>query len=146
MQTVSGLLSALLVKYPDLQSLAQKAFKNYLKSIHKNKDKEVFDVTKLSIDEFAASFGLPMTPKIRFLKQKVKGENLFKEPSLVPESTADKNTFELPSKSPGTGRVEEVEVDKYFLLEKDNLLEEDRIEKDNLLDEDRKATDSGDTL
>ncbi|XP_022888426.1 DEAD-box ATP-dependent RNA helicase 32 isoform X1 [Olea europaea var. sylvestris] len=146
LQTVSGLLSALLVKYSDLQSLAQKAFKNYLKSIHKNKDKEVFDVTKLSIDEFAASFGLPMTPKIRFLKQKVKGENLFKEPSLVLESTADKNTFELPSKSPGTGRLEEVEVDKDFLLEKDNLLDEDRIEKDNLLDEDRKATDGGDTL
>lgn len=135
LQTVSGLLSALLVKYPDLQSLAQKAFKNYLKSIHKNKDKEVFDVTKLSIDEFAASLGLPMTPKIRFLKQKVKGENLSEESSRVPESTADKNTYELPSESPRTGRVEEVEVDNNFLLEKDNLL-----------DGDGKATDIGDAL
>ncbi|KAL2472995.1 DEAD-box ATP-dependent RNA helicase 32 [Forsythia ovata] len=122
LQTVSGLLSALLVKYPNLLSLAQRAFITYLKSIHFHKDKEVFDVTKLPVDEFAASLGLPMTPKIRFLKQKVKGKSLSKEPSLVPESTADKNLFELPRESQGTGTVEEVEEEKDFLLEKDSLL------------------------
>ncbi|KAJ6297923.1 hypothetical protein OIU76_019106 [Salix suchowensis] len=55
LQPVSGLLSALLVKYPDMQQLAQRAFITYLRSIHIQKDKEVFDVLKLSIEDFSAS-------------------------------------------------------------------------------------------
>lgn len=64
-----------------MQHRAQKAFITYLRSIHIQKDKEVFDVTKLSIDEFSASLGLPMTPKIRFLNQK-KGKVLPGKPVL----------------------------------------------------------------
>ncbi|KAF2285773.1 hypothetical protein GH714_007736 [Hevea brasiliensis] len=76
LQPVSGLLSALLVKDSDLQDLAKKAFVTYLRSIHIQKDKEVFDVMKLPIDEFSASMGLPMTPKLRFLNQKIKGKKM----------------------------------------------------------------------
>ncbi|KAF8409551.1 hypothetical protein HHK36_005629 [Tetracentron sinense] len=72
LQSVSGLLASLLVKYPDMQSLAQRAFITYLRSIYLQKDKEVFDVMKLPIEEFSASLGLPMTPKVRFMNQKTK--------------------------------------------------------------------------
>ncbi|KAK6946892.1 DEAD/DEAH box helicase domain [Dillenia turbinata] len=75
MRPVSSLLAALLVKYPEMQQLAQRAFITYLKSIHLQKDKSIFDVTKLPIDEYSASLGLPMTPKIRFLKQRPKHES-----------------------------------------------------------------------
>ncbi|KAI3899556.1 hypothetical protein MKW92_041729 [Papaver armeniacum] len=61
LQSVSGLVAALLVKYPSLQLLAQRAFVTYVRSIHKQGDKEVFDVTKVPI---------PMTPKLRFLNKK----------------------------------------------------------------------------
>lgn len=81
LQPVSGLLAALLVKYPDMQHRAQKAFITYLRSVHIQKDKEVFDVTKLSTDEFSASLGLPMTPEIRFMNQK-KGKMLPGKPVL----------------------------------------------------------------
>ncbi|KAK9133445.1 hypothetical protein Scep_012973 [Stephania cephalantha] len=74
LRPVSSLLAAKLVEYPDLQYLAQRAFATYLKSIHKQKDKEIFDVMKLPIEAFSASLGLPMTPKIRFLNQKNKGK------------------------------------------------------------------------
>ncbi|RZC46322.1 hypothetical protein C5167_039263 [Papaver somniferum] len=70
LQSVSGLVAALLVKYPSMQHLAQRAFVTYVRSIHKQGDKEVFDVTKVPIEEFSASLGLPMTPKLRFLNKK----------------------------------------------------------------------------
>uniref|UniRef100_A0A1D1YXK1 DEAD-box ATP-dependent RNA helicase 32 n=1 Tax=Anthurium amnicola TaxID=1678845 RepID=A0A1D1YXK1_9ARAE len=73
LRSISGDLASLLVKYPSLQALAQRAFITYLRSIHLQRDKEVFDVSKLPFEEFAASLGLPMTPVIRFL-QKLKGK------------------------------------------------------------------------
>lgn len=41
----------------------------YIKSIKAQKDKEVFDVTKLPLEDFAKSLGLPVTPKLRFLNR-----------------------------------------------------------------------------
>ncbi|GAB4830058.1 hypothetical protein Ancab_019699 [Ancistrocladus abbreviatus] len=78
MQPVSALLAALLVKFPDLQHLARRAFITYIRAVHKEKDKEVFDVTRLPIDEFSALLGLPMTPHIRFLKRKNEVKNVSK--------------------------------------------------------------------
>ncbi|KAK4355252.1 hypothetical protein RND71_024223 [Anisodus tanguticus] len=116
-QSVSDLLASLLVKYPDLQHLAQRAFVTYLKSIYKQKDKEIFDVTKLPIDEFSASLGLPMTPKIRFLKQKLKGKTVSEALSLIPENMSNENLLEFPVKKPDTGKsdVEEVEEEDLVL-------------------------------
>ncbi|GMH25945.1 hypothetical protein Nepgr_027788 [Nepenthes gracilis] len=78
LQPVSALLASLLVKFPDMQHLARRAFITYLKAIHKEKDKEIFDVMKLPIEEFSASLGLPMTPKIRFLNRKIEVKNVTK--------------------------------------------------------------------
>lgn len=121
LQPVSGLLAALLVKYPNLQQLAQRAFITYLKSINKQRDKEVFDVMKLPIDDYSASLGLPMTPKIRFLKQKVKGK-ASEELSLVQESTVSDDLNEDHVESFDTGNPAkdkvEAEEDKFLLLQK----------------------------
>ncbi|WOK99750.1 DEAD-box ATP-dependent RNA helicase 32 isoform X1 [Canna indica] len=68
--SISALLASVLVKYPSMQQLAQRAFITYLKSIFLQRDKEVFDVSKLPIEDFAVSLGLPVTPKLRFLKRK----------------------------------------------------------------------------
>ncbi|GJT90404.1 DEAD-box ATP-dependent RNA helicase 32 [Tanacetum coccineum] len=91
LQSISGLLAALLAKYTDLQPLAQRAFKTYLKSIYKQKDKEIFDVTKLPIDEYSASLGLPMTPQLRYLECKKMDPNIPVEQSLVPEVPVKKD-------------------------------------------------------
>lgn len=70
MEQISGSVSALLVKYPNLHQLAKRAFITYAKSIHNKSDKEVFDTSKLPLEAFAASLGLPMTPRIRFINKK----------------------------------------------------------------------------
>ena len=57
-QRVSGPLGGLLSKDPDLKYMAQRAFVTYLKSIHLRGNKEIFDVTKLPVEEYALSLGL----------------------------------------------------------------------------------------
>ncbi|CAN8252863.1 unnamed protein product [Cochlearia groenlandica] len=91
---VSRLLASLLVQYPDLQAVAQRAFITYLRSIHKRRDKEIFDVSKLSIENFSASLGLPMTPRIRFANLKTKKKGVF-ESSIAMEPGNYKDNEEL---------------------------------------------------
>ncbi|XP_050219490.1 DEAD-box ATP-dependent RNA helicase 32 [Mercurialis annua] len=105
--SVSGLLSALLVKDEDLQKLAIRAFITYLRSIHIQKDKEVFDVLKLPIDVYSASLGLPMTPKIRFLNQKLKGKKMSGKTPLIELDNSDKVNTE-----PAAGRFKEENLEE----------------------------------
>ena len=42
---------------------------SYLRSVHLQKDKTIFDVTKLPAEAYAASLGLPGVPKIKFLSR-----------------------------------------------------------------------------
>lgn len=129
LQPVSGLLAALLVKYPDLQTLAQRAFITYLKSVHKQQDKEVFDVMKLPIDEYSASLGLPMTPKVRFLKQKIKGKDS-SELSL-PQVSNVTNLLESHANAIDKKKFEdevETEVGKEILLQKETYTGEKETE------------------
>ncbi|KAK2990007.1 hypothetical protein RJ640_004685, partial [Escallonia rubra] len=139
LQPVSGLLAALLVKHTDLQSLAQRAFITYVRSIHKQRDKEVFDVMKLPIEEFSASMGLPMTPKIRFLNQKMKGNTIYEESNSLEEVPAKENLLGIPETMTSAGELEdenededeeEEEVGKGFLTSKDILRVEDGKETD----------------
>ena len=119
-------MSALLVKYPDMQYQAQRAFVTYLRSIHIQKEKEIFDVTKLPIDEFSASLGLPMTPKIRFLKQKNKSKTASETISLpVSENSDRENLLEIPKEMLDIGDIDEEEMDKAFLLKQDTPNEEE---------------------
>ncbi|GLJ11540.1 hypothetical protein SUGI_0170310 [Cryptomeria japonica] len=69
LRSISGPLAGLLSKDPDLKYMAQRAFVTYLRSIHLRSDKELFDVSKLPIEEFSVSLGLPTAPGIRFLKR-----------------------------------------------------------------------------
>lgn len=136
LEPVSGLLSALLVKYPNLQYLAQRAFITYLKSVYKQRDKEVFDVMKLQIDDYSASLGLPMTPNIRFLKQKVKGK-ISEELSILPETTSKEDIEEtdqdqlITSNLKGGEMEMETEMGKDLLLQKESLNEEKGIDMGN---------------
>ncbi|KAI4308019.1 hypothetical protein L6164_031138 [Bauhinia variegata] len=125
LQPVSGLLAAFLVKHPDLQYRAQRAFITYLRSIHIQKDKEIFDVTKLPIDEFSASLGLPMTPKVRFLNQKIKSKTLVTQPTLAePEDSKKENVLEASSEKSDISGTDDEEAEKDLLLANDTLNEE----------------------
>ncbi|PGH18418.1 ATP-dependent RNA helicase DBP4 [Helicocarpus griseus UAMH5409] len=67
-QSIKNQLQNMCFKDPALKYLGQKAFISYVKSIHVQKDKEVFVVKDLPLEEYAASMGLPGAPRIKFIK------------------------------------------------------------------------------
>jgi ATP-dependent RNA helicase DDX10/DBP4 len=67
-QSITTQLANLCFKDPGLKYLAQKSFTSYVKSIYVQKDKEIFHLDKLPLEEFATSLGLPGAPRIKFLK------------------------------------------------------------------------------
>ncbi|XP_051125087.1 DEAD-box ATP-dependent RNA helicase 32 [Andrographis paniculata] len=123
LQPVSGLMAALLAKYPNLQQLAQRAFITYLRSVHKQRDKEVFDVSQLPIDEYSASLGLPMTPKVRFLKQKTKDKKVSEQMVIVPISAVESpSNPQQGSMVPGSSKEDDSKLEEGFLAEREPLL------------------------
>ncbi|KAI2107623.1 ATP-dependent RNA helicase dbp4 [Ophidiomyces ophidiicola] len=67
-QSIKDQLQNMCFKNPALKYLGQKAFTSYAKSIHIQKDKEIFNVKNLPLEEFASSLGLPGAPRIKFIK------------------------------------------------------------------------------
>ena len=67
-QSIKNQLQNMCFKDPELKYLGQKAFVSYVRSVHIQKDKEVFKLNELPLEEFSASLGLPGAPKIKFLK------------------------------------------------------------------------------
>ena len=108
-----------------MQHKAQRAVKTYVRSVHKNKDKEIFDVTKLPIDQFSASVGLPLTPKLRFLNQKIKREKMSGKSSILEsEDSSDEDELEIPGEELDIGDFKAKKVDKGVHLG-DNTRNED---------------------
>ncbi|KAL1870555.1 hypothetical protein VTK73DRAFT_2530 [Phialemonium thermophilum] len=67
-KSITDQLQSMCFKQPNLKYLAQKAFISYTRSVYLQKDKEVFKLDELDLDEFAAKLGLPGTPQIKFHK------------------------------------------------------------------------------
>ncbi len=67
-QSIKNQLQNMCFKDPELKYLGQKAFISYVRSIHIQKDKEVFKLNDLPLEDYSASLGLPGAPKIKFLK------------------------------------------------------------------------------
>lgn len=66
--SIKNNLQNMCFKDTQLKYLGQKAFASYARSIYVQKDKEIFQIDKLPLEEFAASLGLPGAPRIKFLK------------------------------------------------------------------------------
>ena len=67
-KSIKNELQQLCFQNPDVKYLAQKSFISYTRSVHLQKDKEVFKFNELDLDGFAASMGLPGAPQIKFQK------------------------------------------------------------------------------
>ncbi|KAJ8027409.1 putative ATP-dependent RNA helicase DDX10 [Holothuria leucospilota] len=57
---------------PEIKESGKRSFVSYVKSVFLMKNKDVFDVSKLPLEEFAISLGLPFTPRVRFLEKRQK--------------------------------------------------------------------------
>lgn len=67
---VSKKAAAVVAQSADMNLLAKKAFKSYLRCIHLMPNKEIFpSVTNLPLEEYALSLGLASMPTVRFLKK-----------------------------------------------------------------------------
>lgn len=62
-------LESFLAEDQDLKERAQRCFVSYIRSVYLMKDKEIFDVSKLPIPEYALSLGLAVAPRVRFLQK-----------------------------------------------------------------------------
>ncbi|XP_008827938.1 probable ATP-dependent RNA helicase DDX10 [Nannospalax galili] len=62
-------LESFLAQDQDLKERAQRCFVSYIRSVYLMKDKEVFDVSKLPLTEYALSLGLAVAPRVRFLQK-----------------------------------------------------------------------------
>ncbi|KAJ2806256.1 ATP-dependent RNA helicase dbp4 [Coemansia furcata] len=67
--TVAKQLQHFCFQDPEIKYLGQRAFVTYVRSVFLQKNKSVFDVDSLPLDEFAESLGLPGAPKIKFVKK-----------------------------------------------------------------------------
>lgn len=67
-QSIKDQLQNMCFKDPELKYLGQKSFIAYVKSIHVQKDKGIFKLKELPLDDYAASMGLPGAPRIKFIK------------------------------------------------------------------------------
>ncbi|CAB4375701.1 unnamed protein product [Rhizophagus irregularis] len=77
-------LQSLCFKDPEIKYLGQKAFVSYIRSIYLQSDKSIFKVDELPIEEFAATLGLPGTPKIKFVKKAQSKNATRQKPKKVP--------------------------------------------------------------
>ncbi|XP_059197399.1 probable ATP-dependent RNA helicase DDX10 [Centropristis striata] len=69
LQDVGQKLEAFLAQEKQQKERAQRCFVSYLRSVYLMKNKDVFDVFKLQIEEYAASLGLAVAPRVRFLSK-----------------------------------------------------------------------------
>ncbi|KAI0132444.1 ATP-dependent RNA helicase DBP4 [Xylariales sp. AK1849] len=64
-QSIQNKIQEMCFHYPDLKYLANKAFISYTRSVQLQRDKDIFDLRALDLDGYAASLGLPETPKLK---------------------------------------------------------------------------------
>ena len=73
--SITSTLQAYCTESVELKYLAQKALICYLKSIHNSGNKQIFDVNKIPVNDFAESLGLVQAPVLRFRKPEEKEED-----------------------------------------------------------------------
>ncbi|XP_075598388.1 putative ATP-dependent RNA helicase DDX10 [Balearica regulorum gibbericeps] len=124
-------MQAFLAQDQELKDKAQRCFVSYLRSVYLMKNKEVFDVFKLPLAEYALSLGLAMAPRVRFL-QKVQKQMCANEAAdgmdMLKQTEQNKNTISLTDnegvKKCGTNFSGKVSVTKTKEKEKRRETEE----------------------
>ncbi|XP_077389394.1 putative ATP-dependent RNA helicase DDX10 [Festucalex cinctus] len=69
LQHVQQKLEAFLAQEREQKERAQRCFVSYLRSVYLMRNKDVFDVFKLRLREYALSLGLAVAPRVRFLNK-----------------------------------------------------------------------------
>ncbi|XP_035920054.1 probable ATP-dependent RNA helicase DDX10 [Anopheles stephensi] len=81
-------IQSLLAQFPDLKECAKRAFVAYIKSVALMKNREVFQLDSINLDEYARSLGLNTTPRVRFISRASDGKGSRPKVSSNLETTA----------------------------------------------------------
>lgn len=126
--SITSQLANLCFRDPQLKYLGQKAFTSYAKSIYVQKDKDVFKLENLKLEEFASSLGLPGAPRIKFMK----GDDA-KARKNAPRQLYDSDDSSDGGESGGEAQAKEKDKDKKKLRTKyDKMFE--RVNQDIFTD------------
>lgn len=101
MQNVHQKLQAFLAQEKEQKERAQRCFVSYIRSVYLMKNKEVFDVFKLQVQEYALSLGLAVAPRVRFLS-KALAEKAEKESQRVEEQSEEEELKSFKAQLIGT--------------------------------------------
>ena len=119
-QSIRSQLQNMCFKDPEIKYLGQKAFVSYVRSIHIQKDKEIFKINELPLEEFSASLGLPGAPRIKFQKgDNAKAlKNASRQMMLSSEDDDDPSKHKAPKKGPEV----RTKYDRMFERRNQNIL------------------------
>ena len=113
MVSIQGKLDTFCAQDTEMKNWAQRSFICYLRSVHLQSNKRIFDIHKLPTDEYARSLGLAQPPRIRFLQRSGKhppqrGSSKGEEEEMERGETASEEESESDG---GEGRSENFSVD-----------------------------------
>lgn len=102
LQNVQQKLEGFLAQEKEQKERAQRCFISYLRSVYLMKNKEVFDVFQLQIEEYAQSLGLAVAPRVRFLNKAVLQKAERTEQTVEEESDEEEElkSFKVQLKGP----------------------------------------------
>ncbi|KAJ2759430.1 ATP-dependent RNA helicase dbp4 [Coemansia sp. BCRC 34490] len=96
LMSVSQQLQHLCFQDSETKYLGQRAFVTYVRSVYLQKNKSVFDIEKLPLEQFAESLGLPGAPKIKFVKKsETKNKSYEIDNMMTPEEREKKRSEKM---------------------------------------------------
>jgi ATP-dependent RNA helicase DDX10/DBP4 len=120
--SIQNQLQNMCFKDPQLKYLGQKAFTSYVRSIYVQKDKEIFQMDKLPLEEYAASLGLPGAPRIKFMKgDDSKARKNAPRGTLV--DSEDESELDSGEDGEGTAKVDSKKKEKTVRTKYDRMFE-----------------------
>lgn len=148
-QSIKHQLQNMCFKDAELKYLGQKAFISYVKSIYVQKDKEIFNLKELKLEDFAGSLGLPGAPRIKFIKGDDTKERKNAARATAYPSSDDENSDEDGEKEKKQPKEKEVRTkyDRMFERRNQDVLADHYsklINDDGTIADPSKGTDDAD--
>ncbi|XP_053564516.1 probable ATP-dependent RNA helicase DDX10 [Bombina bombina] len=99
-------LQAFLAQEQELKERAQRCFVSYLRSVYLMKNKDIFNVLKLPLAQYANSLGLAVAPRVRFLQKTINTQSTVEQskkpadPESISDEEIEKFRAQLADKNP----------------------------------------------
>lgn len=129
LRSIQGKLEAFCAQDGEMKHWAQKSFISYMRSVHLQSNKEVFNVHLLPANEYATSLGLVQPPKIRFMKKL--RHRIGRDSDAAGGSEVDSESEHDESLVPSMSFDPPQEQDKEFLTVKRTVTSKNHSEDDS---------------